>query len=146
MYQIGKSVISTGDTITVRLLASQATGTVIEAEKYRDAYIVRYRTAKGAEAIVCPFPDLPELPALVVDPDLYICQAWVEFGEHIWPAPVAQPRQADTLQTREIEGDPVGFAKRKIDHIMSIKRFINGDLRVYPNNEEERKLFNKWWR
>lgn len=146
----GRQLITTGDQITVRCLARKVSGTVIESVKYRDAYIVRYQSDNSGIAMVTPFPGYPELPPLQPDPSLYCMAASVEHGDNIWLSPVGMP-QARTngiggSDTRLIVGDPFEFAKRRIDHIMDLRGFIHGDMRIYPNNDLERKLYEKWWR
>ena len=147
---IGHKIIDVGDRITVRALGREVSGTVIESIKYRDAYIVRYQSDNSGIALVTPFPGLPELPPLMPDKSLYCAAAAVEHGDNIWPSPIGMPWSKDAERllgvTRKIPGDPFEFARKRIDHIMDLKHFINGDMRIYPGTDQEQKLHDKWQR
>lgn len=120
-------------------------GVVLEVERYRGAYIVRWRSQKsGGEAVFCCFPQFQYLPPLmgVEDPRYYASAAYVEWGEHIWPVPVGKPSPG----THRIEGDPRAHVRAKVDHILWLAEHahMTADITGTPRNEEEESIWRKW--
>jgi len=130
-----------GDRITVTYLAEKVHGIILQVEKYRSAYILVYSAIPLMKtAIITVFPELPEMPSMVLVPELYSTTAWLEWEDHIWPVPVGIRGGS-----RAIEGDPLAHAKAKIDHIYTLREFVAGGLKIIPGTDYEYVQWKKWW-
>jgi len=132
--------MNVGDTIKIRLLAAEVRATILEVEKYKGAYILRYRFEDGKEACCTVFPELQSLPpSSFFTESMYAIQGWLEWGEHIWPVPI---KKGERLL---VGVDQQAMMRRRVDLILGFaKRWEDGGgghVQVMPGNDWE---YEKW--
>jgi hypothetical protein len=138
--------VKSGDLIKVTHLATRVTGTIIEVETHRKAYIVLYKAIpSGTQAMLVCFPEYQYLP-LTPSPDLsmYASTAYVEWENHIWPVPIGIP---NAKGSRVIHGDPRTLARKRIDHVLWLidQSHMTGSIILFPRTEEEQRVWSKWY-
>ena len=134
--------MNTGDTIKIRFLADQLTAKVLEAEKYRDAWILHYQFADGRKAYCTVFPEIATLPpATIFSQELYDAQGWLEWEDHIWPIPM-----------KRRSGVPPGadhraIARKRIDLVLQLQQWttqgVDRVIEIVPNTEWEHAQWKK---
>ena len=123
------------------------TVTIMESEKYRNAYIIAYlaKTKEGmsVRCIATVFPTLTYLPAYSPRPELYAASAHVYWKQHIWPAPQGRPlgRPAHGPMSSER-----AYSQDKIDHVWDdLYPYMTSDLIMNPVSDDEYELHKMWW-
>ena len=134
--------MNVGDIVTISLMGAKLRATVLEVEKYRGAYILRYRFTNGKEAYCTVFPELDSLPpSSFFTQEMYGLVGWLEWDGHLWPVPIKRGE-------RVLEGvDYRLVMQRRIDLILS---FVEGwekgggaMVEIMPNNEWEYEQWKK---
>jgi len=134
--------LNVGDIVTIRVWADELTAKILEVEKYKGAYILRYRFVNGREAYCTVFPELDSLPpSNFYTQEMYGLVGWLEWQGHLWPVPIKRGE-------RVLEGiDQRLVMMRRIDLILS---FVEGwekaggaRVEIMPNNEWEYEQWKK---
>ena len=143
--------IDIGKVIHLTYLAERIPVTVNQIERYSDAVILGYLVHKsGLQAIATVFPDYPYLPPFTTNELFYYPPtAYFDTGEHIWVAPIGKRLDRKSRETTHlITGDPIQFAKAKIDYIHKLVKEISGmvdDMEIVPGTDRELRQWRRWW-
>jgi len=135
--------LNVGDIVKIRVWADELTATILEAEKYKGAYILRYRFVDGREAYCTVFPELDSLPpSSFFTQEMYGLVGWLEWQGHLWPVPIKRGE-------RVLKGiDQRLVMMRRIDLILSfVEAWDKGAggavVEVMPDNEWEYEQWKK---
>ena len=141
---VGKGIPSVGDVIRVTFLGAAATGQVFQAESYRNALILGYRTAGGQTAWATCFPGWRWLPQPQPGMEhLFCAAAWLYWEKRIWPVAVANPIMQGTRLL--VDNNEVTHARQKIDHVLTLKLPTEG-MTIAPGNDWEYRRLQDWFR
>ncbi len=135
--------MNVGDIVTISVLGAELTATVLEVEKYKGAYILRYRFTDGREAYCTVFPELDSLPpATFFTQEMYGLVGWLEWDGHLWPVPIKRgERVLDGVDQRVV-------MMRRIDLILGFVKTWEENaggtaVEIMPNNEWEYEQWKK---
>jgi len=131
-----------GDVIYLTVGADRYTARILEAERYRQAWILYYRFVPSHRtAFCCVFPQLPQLPgASWFTHELYYLWGSLEWKGHLWPMPVHKPRRL--LPNSDIRQ----IMRRRIDHILALPGLqgrVPEPVAIVPATEWEYRQWRK---
>jgi len=134
--------LNVGDIVTIRVWAAELTAKILEVEKYKGAYILRYRFVDGREAYCTVFPELDSLPpSSFFTQEMYGLVGWLEWDGHLWPVPIKRGE-------RVLEGiDQRVVMMRRIDLILSFveewEKAGGTAVAIMPGNDWEYEQLKK---
>jgi len=134
--------LNVGDIVTIRVWADELTAKILEVEKYKGAYILRYRFVDGREAYCTVFPELDSLPpSSFFTQEMYGLVGWLEWDGHLWPVPIKRGE-------RVLEGvDYRLVMQRRIDLILNFveewEKAGGTAVEIMPDNDWEYEQLKK---